>query len=301
MPTYESTKNTKLRAILTTTIHQLESLLANLDLALRDEEGYPLWVWHENDRHNARLQVRRIITAIDYGDGQDSASTRICPALIGVSAATLEIARKVNEAKASLHQALKNMDGLKIEEQDRKTGDCILRPLIKIALASLGHARLHRRQATRKLVILEHAPESVSFIWSRLPKIESISIEEAQHRLEARLEKVRGNSLSIEEDLRRLNQIDSAERLAIVNPPHLHPRANIAWVMEEGTTQRGQKRAVLPIFYPATRYERLPRLRPLPEDPPSPGSRLRRNDATVETTPFLLSIRAHRYTLSGGK
>lgn len=289
-------KNSELRAALAAAIHQLETLLANLDLSLRDEEGYPLWAWHESNQQAARLQVRRTIISIDYLDGQNSTSTRTCPALIGVSVATLEMISKVNKAKTSLQQALKNMDGIKVEERDQKTGDRILRPLIKIALASLGHARLHRRQATRKLVILEQAPESVSFIWSRLPKIESIDIEEARHLLESRLEKTQGNSLLIEEDLRRLNQIDSAERLAIVNPPHLHPRANIVWLMEEGITRRGQKRAVLPIFYPATRYESLPRLRPLPEEPPSPGLRLRRNDATVETTPFLLSIRAHRYT-----
>ncbi len=291
-------KTNELHAVLATAIRQLESSLRNLDSYLRDEEGYPLWVWHEEDQYDARLQVRRVITAIDYQDGQDPASTRICPALVGVSITTIEAVRQVNVVKTSLQKALKNMDGIKVEEQDHKTGNCILRPLVKVALASLGHARLHRRQATRKLVILEHTPESVSFIWSRLPKIESIDIEEARHRLESRLEKVQGSSLLIEEDLRRLNQLDSAERLAIVNPPHLHPRANIAWLMEEGTTRRGQRRAVLPIFYPATRYEGLPRLRPLPEEPPLPGLRLRRSDATVETTPFLLSIRAHRYTTS---
>lgn len=289
-------RTNELRAVLATAIHQLDSSLDTLDSYLRDEEGYPLWVWHEKDQYNARLQVRRVITAVDYQDGQDPASTRICPALVGVSITTLEVAHQVNKAKSFLQKALKDMDGIKIEERDRKTGACILRPLIKVAVASLGHARLHRRQATRKLVTLEDTPESVSFIWSRLPKIESIDIEEARHQLESRLEKTQGSSLLIEEDLRRLNQLHSAERLAIVNPPHLHPRANIAWLMEERATRRGQKRAVLPIFYPATRYEGLPRLRPLPEEPPSPGQRLRRNDATVETTPFLLSIRAHRYT-----
>ncbi|MGR6035255.1 MAG: DNA replication terminus site-binding protein [Candidatus Nitrosoglobus sp.] len=285
----------KLRAALAKAIHLLENQLSILDKSLKEEDYYPLWVWHEKDSNKARIQIRQIVTAIGYRDGQDPTSTRICPALVGVSAATLESIWQVNEAKVALHQALKNMDGIKIEEQDQDTGTPTLRPLIKIALASLGHARLHRRQATRKLVSLEEMPESVSFIWSRLPKIESIDIKEAQHRLEIRLEKALGNTLLIEEDLRRLGQLAPNERLAIVTPPHIHPRANIAWSTEEGKTRRAQKRAVLPIFYPATRYDSLPRLRPLPEEPPLPGLRLRRNDATIETVPFLLTIRAHRY------
>jgi hypothetical protein len=286
----------QLRAVLASAIHRLEAQLDILDKSLKEEDGYPLWVWHEKNSNQARIQMRQIVTAIGYRDGQDPVSTRICPALVGVSVATLEFIWHVNEAKVALQQALKNMDGIKIEERDHDTGALTLRPLIKVALASLGHARLHRRQATRKLVGLEEMPESVSFIWSRLPKIESIDIKEAQHRLETRLEKAPGNSsLLVEEDLRRLNQLAPNERLAIVAPPHIHPRANIAWFTEEGTTRRAQKRAVLPIFYPATRYDSLPRLRPLPEEPSSPGLRLRRNDATIETAPFLLTIRAHRY------
>ncbi|ADE16181.1 conserved hypothetical protein [Nitrosococcus halophilus Nc 4] len=290
--------HSQLRAVLATAMNRLESHLRILDQSLREEEGYPLWVWHEKDPNKSRIQLRQIVTAIDYQDGQDPVSTRICPALVGVSATTLKTVHHVNETKVALQQALKNMDGIKIEEQDQETGISVLRPLIKIALASLGHARLHRRQATRKLVILEQIPESVSFVWSRLPKIESIDITEARHRLEARLEKAQGNSLLIEEDLRRLGQCDPNERLAIVNPPHIHPRANIAWSTEEGITRRAQKRAVLPIFYPASRYDNLPRLRPLPEEPPPTGLRLRRNDATIETTPFLLTIRGHRYISS---
>lgn len=285
----------QLRATLTSALHRLKAQLGELDRALKEEEGYPVWVWHEKDSTKARIQIRQIVTAIGYRDNQDPTATLICPALVGVSVTTLDFINQVNEAKINLQQALKAMDGIKIEDRDRNTGVSILRPLIKIALASLGHARLHRRQATRKLVNLEEMPESVSFIWSRLPKIESIDVKEAQYRLEARLEKTPHNSLLVEEDLRHLKQLAPNERLAIVAPPHIHPRANIAWSTEEGTTRRAQKRAVLPIFYPATRYDYLPRLRPLPEEPPPPGLRLRRNDATIETTPFLLTIRAHRY------
>jgi hypothetical protein len=288
-----------LRAALATAIQRLESHLETLNQILREEEGYPLWVWHEKDQSTARLQVRRIITAIDYQDGQDPTSTRICPALVGGSATALAQIHQVNAAKVDLQQVLKSMDGLKVESWDSETETTIMRPLVKVALAALGHARLHRRQATRKLVILDHPPESVSFIWSRLPKIENISVEEARHRLETRLEKTHANTPFVEEDLRRLQQLDPHERLAIVNPPHIHPRANIAWLSEEGRTQRAQKRAVLPLFYLATRYSRLPRLRPLPEAPPPPGGRLRRSDATVETSPFLVTIRAHRYQFNG--
>ncbi|BAW80403.1 DNA replication terminus site-binding family protein [Candidatus Nitrosoglobus terrae] len=283
-----------LRVTLANTLRRLEHQLNILDKYLKEEDYYPLWVWHENDPSRARIQVRQIVTAIDYCDGQDPVSTRICPALVGVGTTTLTLIQQINETKAALHQALKNMDGIKIEEWTTHN-TYSLKPLIKITLASLGHARLHRRQAIRKFVTLEDTPESVSFIWSRLPKIESIDIKEAYQRLETRLEKGSGSALLIEEDLRRLSQLNPNDRLAIIAPPHIHPRANIAWFTEEGTTRRAQKRAVIPIFYPATRYDSLPRLRPLPDDPQLQGLRLRRNDATIETTPYLLTIRAHRY------
>ena len=108
----------------------------------------------------------------------------------------------------------------------------------------------------------------------------------------------RATSLSrqsfLREELTRVNQLDSEEPLSIVTPPHVHPRANIVWA-DGPLVTRQTRRAVVPIFYPCPAGQMLPVLKPLADEPPPAGHRMKRRDAKIQDEPYLTSIRVHRY------
>ncbi len=293
-----SSHHAQLRADLATAITSLKEAIDTLVQRIRDDRDYPAWAQAAPDAPDARNKAISTAWGLHYLDGQDPHETIRCTALIGASAETLACVESVNQAKQALQTALHAMDGIHVKVQDPATGEWVMKPLIKIALASLGHPRLHRRQATRRLEILERAPSSASFTWARLRKVQRITVEEARAMLQEQIEKTAGRIIQHQRDLDRLQALQADEPLAIVEAPHLHPKVNLAWVVktEHGTeTIRGMRRAVVPIFYPSHSGAPLPRLRPLPEAPPAPGSRLRRSDVLVEDEPFLPSIHIHRY------
>jgi hypothetical protein len=283
-----------LRATLATALHQLETKLEHLDEQLRIEFGYPQWVWQGSNLEEDRQRIRTIIRAIDYIDEQEATGTRICPAVLGTSRETLDIVHQINQAKKTLQAALQAMDDVLVSIEDPITGEIMERPLLKVALAALRHPRLHRRQATRQLVVLDTPPDSISFTWARLPKIETTDKDRARQLLEVRLARY-GSRQSILQELAKLEALPEGENLAIVKPAHVHPRVNLVFSEADGRVRRTQKRGVLPIFYPTQKNSPLVRLRPLADESPPIGERLKRSDVRVDPEVFLPSIHAHRY------
>lgn len=287
MPSTDS----ELRAELATALNRLDERLALLDTRLAAERRYPVWVW-QTDPAQARTQARAVIRAVDYIDGQEPKAARICPGLIGASAGTLAAARAVNQAKQELETVLAAMRGrvLLIANPDGP-GDLRV-DLVKHALAVMKRPRFHHKQATRQLVVLDRPPDSVRYIWARCAKIRRRSRQAVEAELRRRLQDEVSPRLL--DDLERVQALPPGEDLAEVRPPHVHPRANITLEGEEGTV-RLQRRAVLPILYPAAPGERLPCYRPLPDQPPEPGQNKPRADIAVARERYLETMPVHRY------
>lgn len=294
-----SSTHSEIRIDFANALKELEARLTILDARLQAESGYPQWIWKVEGRMPARDQARAVIRATDYIDGQDPHETRICPALLGVSHETLAAARAVNQAKMKLDAALRAIDALTESVIDEITGVETKQPLLKAALASLKRARFHRRQALRKLVVLDRAPEKVSYTWARLNKVERTTRDELVGRLEQWMEE-QGFSQDRQHDLGVLKSLTRNEPLAEVRPPHIHPRANIVTRCEDHV-ERTQVRAVLPLLYPAEPGDRIPLHRALPPEAPSGDKRRRgrpqnpESKPRVSTTRILKSLPVYRY------
>lgn len=290
----------ELQAGLATALNNLEERLDQLDVHLKAEAGYPLWVWKTEHAYSERDYARTILRATDFIQGQDANATRICPALMGASAETLAAARAVNAYKQKLDAALKAIDRYQESRPDEES-------LLRHQLGLMGRVHFHRRQALREIVVLERTPEKVSFTWARFNKVLCTNRDKLLERIEKWIEH-RGFSPDRIHDLDVLRSLPHNETLAEVRPPHIHPRANVVTSAWDGDLKADRKariqvRAVLPILYPAERGDCVPLQRALPLEAPTGDKRPRgtpRNPVSeprrrVGSIPILKSLPVYRY------
>lgn len=294
-------------------LDDLEKAIAALNAGLQDGQRYPIWVWtgHQPDPPSAPTPfgaVRETIGAIRYLQHQGGRTSRICPALVGVSRNTLHAADALNIAKARLREAMKRMDG-RLADITNADGTVVLgtEPLLKAALYNANYANLHRRQALRQLVVLHEPPTSVSFVWAQPRKSRQVTAGDLIAQIERRIA-AEGNPPSPNEklDLEYLAKLPKDEPLAVTKRSHLHPRVNLVGRHSDQRTWRIQRQAVLPILYPSEPGAPLPRLRPLPLEKPehldreqpsthTASGRRARNDAEILPKRVLKTIDAHHY------
>ncbi len=286
-------RSTALEPVLADAMHRLEQTLEALATRLRQETDYPIWGWKTEDPAEARRRAIQLLMAIDYVDGQHPSESRIYPALIGTSRETLEVAYQVNVAKRQLEQALRAF-GRDTVPVTRPDGSVVRMDRLRHALANLGHLRLHKVQAVRKIVICDTSPYRVGYTWAvRTARVERTDRETLIAQLQRRIDPEYPSDPGLFEDLERLRSLPPGEPLAIYRRPQCHPRVNLAFRID-GEVVRKLRPAVMPILYPATRGAPLPKLRPLEVDPPN-RRRARRSDRRVNEERFLRTEPVHRY------
>ena len=269
----------------------LEADLRTLRYQLLEHADYPFYVDGVADPGRAREAVVRALTSLHYDDGQAANEVIHCPALVGTSAETLALAACINDTKARLHATLKALDPVQVDSPDGSGSVSLLR----VALRRLGHARLQRRQTTRRIEMIELAPSAVTFTWAHARRKENLTAAAIREMLLHKIEEARvGQREVLLADLQRLEGCDDETPLVRLYAPYQHPRANLAWRLSDGTTVRKQRRAVVPLLYPAASGDALPDIRPLPATPHTVKRRQRRPDAGVEERPLLRSIGVHR-------
>lgn len=294
-----------LRAGLATAMSALEEALDELAAAVREDAGLglPLWCWRATVPCEALDRVVQAILALDYREGQSGVDTLLCPAVMGATADTLHRVAAVNAAKDQLKVAMAAMRGIEVTASDPDAGQDGSRPLLRVALAGVGHAALNHRQAVRHFLALDEAPESVSFTWGRLRNIARISVQEVAGQLEeqlARTDNPRRQAV-LTAELGALAGIRDDEPLALVKRQPPQVKVNIAFTRPDGGVRRHLRHGATPIFYPACPGATLPRLRPLPEAPSPEGHRLRRRDQRWADAPFLKTVPIHRQIGAAGR
>ena len=275
---------------------ELELLLRDFRVALSRESDYPIFVNHVRSEPAPRRVVIDALTELHYVDDQPPNEVIQCPALLGASASTLALAERINRAKAGLHETLKLLDRVNVPDPD---GGSDKVPVLKISLRRLGHARLQRRQATRRIETIGAAPESATFTWSHARRKQALSAAAVREQLLHDLAEAGGERrVVLESELARLDGLDDETPLVRLFAPYRHPRVNLVWRLSDGRLLRKQRRAVVPLLYPACPGEGLPVIRPLPASPGEGPKRIRRRDALVEERPFLPSLGIHRVVLA---
>ncbi|MDH2290530.1 DNA replication terminus site-binding protein [Cobetia sp. 3AK] len=259
------------------------------------EENSPLW---RLDGGHADLDwLRLALQDVWYQDGQDGRVTR---PYLGVVAA----GPQVIQAVCALNLAKEHLAGLFAELREAYPDQlaelkAILpfrHPGLNQHLKGDGLARLHLKQCWRRVPVAEAAVARVRFAWySSGRSIQRVSVPEC----EAMLMKLDTEADHVRLQLRLLAGLPSDEILARIQPQAPLMRANLFYrepvLREDGELRtRRAMNVSLPLFLPHDDL-RLPALNQPSPTPPAQRTRARRGDVRIEDTPFLKSLRVHRY------
>lgn len=158
-----------------------------------------------------------------------------------------------------------------------------------------GLARIHLKQCYRTFPLLDPCPTHISFSWYQSGRsITKVTAAEARQALQ----KLDANSQHIQIQLRKLDVYDDSTLLAKVQNQAPLLRANIRYNPQQAGIIQERKafNTALPIILSQSNLFRLPLIKPPKENEPSvKRTRATRSDLIVEETPFLPSLRVHRY------
>lgn len=221
-----------------------------------------------------------------HGDGR---ATERLYGVVGCSPDLLALARQVNISKTLFQQSVK---ATREQQRAEVLGhlSAIENP-IRTALNYNGLGRLHLKQCYRLLPIFDERPDSIRFSWytsgRSIKKITATQCLELLCRFDQ-------SQPHIQRQLDLLKALSDSDDLAQVQEQKPLVRANFAWRVSENTWRRSARNCPLPILLPLDNGQTLPKLKePTPEPPER--SRSVRSDRIIEDTPFLPSIRVHRY------
>ena len=221
---------------------------------------------------------------------QDGRTTRSRHGVILASPTTQVLIAEVNECKEAFSQ---------ISRQLRAGSDTHL----KDALSTLdmhgssfrnllGNTnelrRIHLKQCSRNLVLLEEAPVSCRFTWySHGRSIKRITAREAEQAL---LD-IGEEKPHVQTQLKILGNLPAGVKLAQVQTLAPTVRANIVFL-----AGRRSINCSLPMFVATDNpYGELPKIKDVPLTPPEGRTRKSRGDNRISEAPVLPSLRVHTY------
>ena len=224
-------------------VNTLETLGGHLRLDAKN--GLPAWIQHEEDpslnASNAIISIYQIITRVKDIDPKES-FTRF--GLMGVSSDTLLCANDINQCKANLKEAIKDLKQHDRADLVASAFDEIRRaPIIREALSAAGLSQLHIKQSTRKIIVLSEMPLKISFTVSkgshmvyRYSREKAISYANKRNNGEA---------------VDKLMQLSEDSFVAHYRQRASHLRANIIYADRTRQHNRpDQVSAYMPILYP---------------------------------------------------
>jgi len=279
-------------------LESFENLLATLNgfcTSLRQDAVLPFWVSRTEeevrDGLESRLKAVDLYQSLWYEDSQDGRETLTCPGIIGASPETMVAARQCNDAKDAFKAAVLALKTLPKPEVNALMLDLHKRhETVAAAMKRMGAARLHLKQAYRRIPLLEQRPEKIGFTWSKQGRtIQRTRVPEARRLLQQRRE-----TPQVQLELQRLASLPENEVLARVRRVCPHLRANLVFAGPGGQVNRRLMQTPLPILIPLQAGERLPEFVPIAPEPVG-NLRLQRSDVRIEEDVFLPSIRAYRY------
>jgi hypothetical protein len=252
----------------------------------------PLTQAEQSQAINALDKACNMLMDFWYQDGQDGRETRSCFGYIAVPESTLALAHSVNALKDTFKlqvQALQKQnkqDWLELKGQLAKR-----HPSLQEQLHFTGLSRLHLKQTWRTMTVIDRTPSRIGFNWYHSGRsIQKISVQQAYDAL-ARLDT---SSPHIQAQLSAVSKLASHTPLAKVQNLAPTMRANLFY--EDGEAPlRHAMNISLPILFKASAERKLPQHNEPEIEPPQQRQRAVRSDRKIEDTPFLPSIRVHRY------
>ncbi len=226
-----------------TLVSTLETLGGHLRLDAKN--GLPAWIQQEEDSSleasDAIISIFQTITRVKGIDPKES-FTRF--GLMAASGDTLLCVNEVNQCKANLKEAIKDLKQHDRTDLVASAFDEIRRaPIIREALRAAGLSQLHIKQSTRKIIVLPEMPLKVGFTISkgshmvyRYSREKAISF---------------ANKRNNEEVVDKLMQLPEGSFVAHYRQRASHVRANIIYADRAKQHDRpDQVSAYMPILYP---------------------------------------------------
>lgn len=259
------------------------------------EENSPLW---RLDGVSADSEwLSQALQDVWYQDGQDGRVTRPYLGVVAAGPTVIERVAALNAAKEQLAELFAELRE-KYPDQlaELKAILPFRHPGLNQHLRGDGLARLHLKQCWRRVPVAEAPVARVRFAWySSGRSIQRVSVAEC----EALLMKLDTEAEHVRLQLKLLAGLPSDEILARIQPQAPLMRANLFYrepVMREDGELRTRRalNVSLPLFLPHDDLH-LPALNQPSPTPPTERTRARRGDVRIEDTPFLKSLRVHRY------
>lgn len=297
--------HSELRADLARLYRELKTINEQLSERILAEKSLPAWIQGQPKNPStaewalAREAIVELVNDLVYQDDeQKPGSTTQLPGVIACSPETLQTLDELNQVKKAFHGVLMALDQIKIEEES-ESGSVIMVTLTKRALAALGLARLNRKQTCRKFISVDFPLEYAGFFWARyVPSIRLTAQQAIEQKLQPLGREDDSSDPMLQADYRLLRALPPNEYLAVINTEILHRRVNLSRVENPKYSDfplRCQRLAYAPIFYRYDADFKMPRIRPLPADPPDRDARKKRSDVIIEATPYLRTVNVHRY------
>jgi len=268
---------------ITQTFDQLVSEIEQVKISIKQSK-------HQYWSNLPEFEVDDVLNALSdywYLDGRDGRITNAYYAAVSVDDVYLYQLNKINALKLALKKEF---------SQIRKDSDTQLEaikhqltsrnPLLARKMESEGLARLHIKQLTRMIPVLEKTPELLSFNWYQSGR--SIQKVTKQQVLKLLL-KLDHASTPFQIQYQILASIDDNEPLAIVQQQAPLMRLNLKYA--NGT--RKAQNVALPIFF--SNNETFPNITPPPTEHPPTRVRKRRSDNKLEDVALLPALRVFRY------
>lgn len=259
-----------------------------------DQQG--IWVpLTQTEQSNATTELDKacnILSDFWYKDGQDGRETRSCFGFIAVPQTTLDLANDVNTLKDTLKHQTQILQKQNKEQWLELKGQLAKRhPSVQTQLHFSGLSRLHLKQTWRTISVIHRTPVRIGFNWYHSGRsIQKISVQQAYDAL-SRLDTT---SSHIQTQLSAVAKLSANTPLAKVQNLAPTMRANLFY--DDGETPFRQAMNIsLPILFKAHKDKTLPQHNEPEIEAPTQRQRAVRSDRKIEDTPFLPSIRVHRY------
>ena len=274
--------------------HAFDSLndcLNQLGNHLRDERPshfYPLTAFERSQNPDSIAWLADLLTDLSYRDGQDGRETRTRHGLILATATTQHLVEQSNVAKqvfATIARTIKKESEALWKDYSAQLSSKVS---YRAQMASSGLTRIHLRQCTRKLTLLDEAPLRCGFTWYNNGRsITRVSVKEA----EAMLLEIGEDKTHIQAQLHTLHQLPTHTPLARMQTLAPAVRANLVF-----ESQRKAMNCPLPLFIPSEFAKgELPRIKDIPLEAPTGRSRKAREDDQLSDAPLLPSLRIYTY------
>ena len=273
----------------------LRGLEQSLDLfvqALSHQAG-PVSAEGARSEADARRRVCEAYAAIDYAQDEETNQSPTCSGIAGVTAALIDRAQAVNEAKARLRAVCAPLANarIRIPVKDGQGGTVVKpMPLVRVILRELQRSDLNLLAAYRKIPILTGRVARVAYTRALTRAVYRKSRAEVAALLDA------SGRVTVADDRLRLAALPAYEtHLALVKERYTNIRANV-WFHGLDARNRGRVMvsAELPLLYPTGRSRTPPEI-VYPSAEQGSGLTVRPRAGKLEDQPCLQSLPVYRY------